>query len=154
MLHDLHITTVEPRAIAKIPLVIPRDQIQHVMGPGIQELMGAVGAQGIGPAGAWLCHHHRLAPDVWDFDIAVPVTGAVTPTGRVVAGALPGGRVARCVYEGPYEGLGEAWGEFQRWIAAQGLATADGLWEVYASGPETGGDPAHYRTELHQPLRG
>ena len=34
-----------------------------------------------------------------------------------------------------------------------GLTPADGLWERYLAGPETGPDPAQWRTELNQPLR-
>ena len=46
-------------------------------------------------------------------------------------GTLPAARVARTVYHGDYEGLGEAWGEFGEWIKAQGLKPAPDLWEVY-----------------------
>ena len=53
------------------------------MGPAIAELMQVVSSQGIGPAGPWLSHHLRMAPDVFDFEVAVPVLAPVTPTGRV-----------------------------------------------------------------------
>ena len=39
------------RETATIHLTIPRDQIQHVMGPAIGEVMQALAAQGIAPAG-------------------------------------------------------------------------------------------------------
>jgi len=43
-----------------IRFTIPRDKIQHVMGPGYQELMDTVVAQGIAPTGAWFTHHLRM----------------------------------------------------------------------------------------------
>ena len=61
-------------------------------------------------------------------------------------------RVVRTVYHGGYEGLGKAWGEFMDWISAQGLKTADDLWESYLVGPESGDDAAAYRTQLNRPL--
>jgi effector-binding domain-containing protein len=82
----------------------------------------------------------------------VPVDGPVKAAGRVTPGRLPATTVARTVYRGPYEGLGSAWGQFMAWIAAQGHTPAQDLWEVYAAGPESGPDPAAWRTELNRPL--
>ena len=41
---------------AVIRLTIPRDEIRNAMGPGHRELMAAVAAQGIAPAGPWFTH--------------------------------------------------------------------------------------------------
>jgi effector-binding domain-containing protein len=76
----------------------------------------------------------------------------VTPTGRVQAGERAPRKVARTIYHGGYEGLGEAWGEFMDWIEAQGLQPAEDLWEIYLVGPESGSDDSTYRTELNRPL--
>jgi len=94
------------------------------MGPGIAELLAAVAAQGIVPAGPWFTHHLRMDPATFDFEICVPVTAPVAASGRVKAGHLPATTVARTTYHGPYEGLGGAWGEFDAWIAANGHTRA------------------------------
>ena len=44
------------------------------MSPGYRELMAALAAQGIAPAGPWFTHHLRMDPDTFDFEIGVPVT--------------------------------------------------------------------------------
>ena len=61
-------------------------------------------------------------------------------------------RVARTVFHGPYEHLGEAWGEFMSWINANGHQPAEDLWECYLVGPESGLDSSQWRTELNRPL--
>lgn len=152
MLDQPQIVSVASQLAAVIPLTVPREQIRQVMMPGLQEILAAVAAQGIGPAGAWYTYHRRLDPEVFDFEIGVPVKSAVTPTGRVVPGQLPAARVAQTVYRGPYEGLPEAWGEFEAWIAAAGLAPRPDVWERYVAGPESSPDPATWRTELNHPL--
>lgn len=154
MIDHPHITQSAAQPAAVIHLTIPRDQIQHVMGPGITELMAVVTAQGIGPAGSWYSHHLRMDPDTFDFEIGVPVTAPVAPTGRVTAGELPAAKVARTIYHGGYEGLGDAWGEFGAWLEAEGLTPAPNLWEFYVTGPESGSDPTGWRTELNRPLVG
>ncbi len=154
MLDTPHITHSDARQAAVIHLTIPRADIVKVMGPGFAELTAAVAAQGIGPAGPFFAHHLAMHPDTFDFEIGVPVTGPVTPAGRVTAGMLPASRVARTVFHGNFDGLGAGWQAFQDWVAAQGHKAAPDLWEVYLKGPESDPDPSSWRTELNQPLLG
>ena len=152
MIEQPEITETRPQPAAVIHVTVPRDQIRDAMGPGYEEVMAAVNAQGIGPAGPWYTRHFRMDPEVFDFEIGVPISGAVEPVGRVVPGERPAARVVRTVYHGGYEGLPEAWGEFDAWIASAGLSPTGALWEIYTVGPESGDDPAQWRTELIRPL--
>ena len=146
------IATTPEQPTAVIHLTIPRAEIQKEMGPAHQELFSTLAAQGVAPTGPWFCHHLRMDPAVWDFEVGVPVSAPVLPAGRVAASRLPATRVARTVFHGGYEGLGAAWGEFGAWIEREGLKRAENLWEIYAAGPESGSDPAGWRTELNWPL--
>ena len=62
MLDTPHITQSATQLSAAIHLVIPRDEIQSVMGPGLSELMATIGAQGIKPTGPWFTHHLKMVP--------------------------------------------------------------------------------------------
>ena len=93
-----------------------------------------------------------MDPATFDFEVGVPVSAPVTPTGRVASSALPATRVARTVYRGSYEGLGAAWGELDAWVRREGLKPAGDLWEIYAAGPESGSEPSGWRTELNRPI--
>lgn len=154
MIETPQITQSDALQTAYIHLTIPRDEIQEVMGPGIGEVMAAIAAQGIAPAGPWFTHHLKMDPEIFDFEICVPVSSPVTPVGRVQAGQLPAAKVARTVFHGNYDGLGDAWGEFTDWIEAQGHKQAQDLWECYVKGPESSPNPADWRTELNRPLLG
>jgi effector-binding domain-containing protein len=152
MIDTPQITQSATQITAVIRLTIQREEIRNVMGPGIHELIAAVAAQGIAPAGPVFSHHLRMNPRIFDFEIGVAVTKPVSPAGRVQPGQLPATTVARTVYHGPYEGLGAAWGEFGAWIAANRHTPAPDLWECYVTGPESDPDPAKWRTELNRPL--
>jgi effector-binding domain-containing protein len=112
----------------------------------------ALEAQGIAPAGPWLTYRRRLDPNVFDFEIAVPVTRRVSPVGRVRPGSLAAATVARVVHRGGYEGLPAAWPELDAWIADQGDRPRGDFWERYVRGPETSADPATWETELNRVL--
>jgi len=152
MIDPPQIVTTDIQRTASIRLTLPRAEIRNVMGPGIGELMDVLDAQNIAPVGPWFTHHMRMEPDIFDFEICVPVAAQVAPMGRVLPGQLPATTMAQTTYHGPYEGLGAAWGEFDAWIAANGLTPASDLWECYAVGPESDPNPAHWQTQLNRPL--
>ena len=152
MIDTPHLTQSDERLTAMIHLVVPRSEIQHVMGPAIQEVYAAIGAQGLQPAGPWFTYHARRPGETFDLEISVPIASPIAPVGRVKPGKLRAAKVARTVYHGPYEGLGDGWGEFMDWLEANGHKEAEDLWECYLVGPETSSNPADWRTELNRPL--
>ena len=68
------------------------------MGPAITEVYSTLAAQDIKPSGACFIHHTHRPRDVLDFDVCF--------------------RVAHTVYHGNYDKLGDAWGEFIKWVEA------------------------------------
>ena len=152
MIDPPKILQIAAQPTAMIHITVPMSEIRNVMGPGLQELMAGLRAQGVAPAGPWLTHHRKTPSDIFDFELSVPVKSPVTPTGRVANGMLPAATVARTIYHGPYEGLPAAWQEFQAWIAAQGRKSAPTLWETYLVDPSSSPDPAAWQTELTRPL--
>lgn len=154
MIDEPEVTQTSARPAAVIHLSIARAEMPKVMGPAIGEVLAAVRAQGIGPAGALFAHHLKMTPETFDFELGFPVTGPVVAVGRVFASELPAAKVARTVYQGPYEGLSTAWGEFMQWIEAHGHTPAADFWETYLVGPESGPDSSRWRTEFTRPLVG
>ena len=154
MIETPQITQTVAQRYACLHLTVPAAEIRQAMGPGLREVHGALAAQGFSSAGPWFTHHFKRPGDFFDFEICVPLDAATpfVPEGRVQPGAWPSMRVVRTVYHGAYEGLGAAWGEFEQWIAAQGLNEAQDLWEVYRVNPDSGKGPGDWRTELNRPL--
>jgi effector-binding domain-containing protein len=152
MLDQPRILQTDPQLTALIHLTIPREEIRDVMGPGLSELMATIAAQNVAAAGPWFNHHRKMDPEIFDFEISVPVASEIVAAGRVQPSVLPAATVARTIYRGPYEDLGDAWSEFTDWIIAQGHEPAPNLWECYVAGPESNDDPATWQTELNRPL--
>lgn len=144
------IVTSEEVQYAAIRVVATWQEMREVMGPTRQEVYDAVAAQGIEPAGSWFTHHFRAPTDSLEFEICVPVSKPVVAAGRVYPAVWKATRLARTVYVGGYEGLGDAWGTFIDWIAAQGHKASGELWERYVVQTDT--DPAACRTELSKEL--
>ena len=152
MLDTPQIAQTAAQPVAVLHLTIPRREIQNVMGPGYQEVMDALAAQGVAPNGPWFTHHFSMSPDTFDFEIGVPVAAPIAVAGRVRPGELPAATVARTVLSGGYENLPDAWEAFGAWIEASGHTPESDLWERYVIGPESSQNHADWRTELNSPL--
>lgn len=148
------IVQTEARPAATVRLVVSRGEVSQAMDAAIHEVLQALAAQHVPPAGPLFAHHARIEPEVFVFDVGFPVRTAITPAGRVENTTVPAARAARTVYTGPYEGLAAAWGEFMQWVCAQGHTPGPDAWEVYAYGTERTQDASRYRTELFRPLVG
>ena len=141
---------VQPTAM--IYLKVPRDNMEHVMGPAIQEVYQALLAQEIRPRGSWFTHHIKMDPAIFEFEVCVPINERLEPIGRVVPGLRRAATVAQTTYHGGYEGLGDAWEAFMAWIQTNGKVPAPDLWECYVLGPDSSPDPINWQTQLIRPL--
>jgi effector-binding domain-containing protein len=153
MISTPQILQTEAQAAAVIHITTPRNEMMKVFGPAVGELMSALAAQGVEPIGAVFAHHLKMSPGIFDFELGVRVSAPVQTAGRVKPGQLPAVKVARTIYSGPYEGLPNAWGEFDAWMKANDHEQAENLWELYSVGPQSLPDPALWRTELNRPLK-
>jgi effector-binding domain-containing protein len=78
-----------------------------------------------------------------------PVSTPVEPAGDVVPSTLPGGRAVEAVHIGPYDTMGETYGQPEQWMVGQRLVPGKVVWESYLSDPEREPDPATWRTVVH-----
>ena len=93
-----------------------------------------------------------MSPGAFEFEVGFTTAAPVTPAGRVKPGHWPASRAAHAVYQGPYDGLPAAWGEFDAWVKVNGIVPAEDLWEHYVIGPHASPDPNTWRTELYRPM--
>lgn len=67
--------------------------------------------------------------------------------------SLPGGRIARLIHLGAFDGLGTSWEQLVAWVYEHGMQPGEVFWEVYLTEPAPDMDPAELRTELNLPIR-
>ena len=152
-------TTNEPDLVdvdavttAVIATVVEMSHMSAFFDRAFSAVARVLGSQGIDPVGSAFALHRRPVTDTADLEVGFPTDRAVTADGDVRAILLPGGRVARLVHHGAFDGLPGAWERLESWIAEQGLTPGDTMWEVYVTEPSPDMDPADLRTELNWPV--
>lgn len=154
MITTPEIITTTALPTATIHLVIPAMEMGRHMDPAIQEVIKVITDQGASITGPMFSYHHRRPSDTFDFEIGFPVSQPVKEQMRVKNSSLPAGKVVRVVHEGPYEQLGEAWGELQRWVRERKLPESGRFFERYLNNPDEVKDPKDYLTELNWVIGG
>ncbi len=149
MITPPEVITTKELITAAIPLVIPGRDMPKYMDPAIEEIIKTLKDQGIAITGPMFSYHHRRPSDTFDFEIGFPVSKPIKPEGRVVNSKLPAVKVVRSVYQGPYEGLAQAWPALQNWVRSNGHGETGKFWESYLNNPDEVKDPKEYRTELN-----
>lgn len=149
---DPAVVTIEPADTAVVRAVVPMTELAGFFDRTFGVLPGAIAKQGATIAGPAFALYHGAPGDKADLEVGFPTDRAIEPDGDVVASTLPGGRIARVVHAGGYDGLGGTWERLAGWMAEQGLAPGHVLWEVYVTEPSPDMNPDDLRTELNWPV--
>jgi effector-binding domain-containing protein len=149
---EVALKKIPTQAVASVRDVIPTfSDLGQLFG----EAFGYLGQHRITPAGPpiGIYHDHEFREQDVDIEVAVPVTGAVPEGERVKRRELPAVEEMACtVHEGSYETVGATYGQLMAWIEANGYRMCGPVREVYVRGPESGGDPSTYVTEIQLPV--
>ena len=85
-------------------------------------------------------------------EAAIPIEGVLPAGIPVQARELPGGDMACAVYQGPYEGISEAYHAIMAWLEPNGYRIAGQVRENYLRGSGDTNDPSQYVTEIQVPV--
>ena len=146
------VVTLEPTTAAVVRGTVTPEEITDFFDRSFAVLWEAVAAQGVSPTGPAFGLYRGVPDETIDLAVGFPTDRPIEQDGSAEAGELPGGRVARVVHAGGFDGLGEAWQRLGAWIAEQGLTPSETYWEVYITEPSPDMDPADLRTELNWPV--
>ena len=149
---EIRITQHDVQPTAGVRERVPMTQLTEFFGRAFEQTMAVLQAQGIAPAGPPFGKYYGMPTETVDVEAGIPVATPVTPSGAVIAGMLPGGRVVEATHVGPYDTMEATYGEVQQYLAQSGLTPGDVMWESYLSDPELETDPATWRTQICWPV--
>ncbi|MFF0473947.1 GyrI-like domain-containing protein [Streptomyces sp. NPDC004284] len=141
-----------PQTTAVVRGVVPLGELRTFFDEAFGALGRVLQRQQVPPRSAAFGLSHGAPGEALDLEVGFVTGREVNAEDGVVAGELPGGRVARVTHHGGFDGLGEAWERLGAWIGAQGLRGGEDRWEVYVTRPTPDMDPRDLRTELNWPI--
>jgi len=151
---DLQVNTkkIEKQKVASLRRTIPTYKDICVL---FDELCGYLvekKAKWIGPPLA-IYHDIEYKENDVDVELAVPITGDLEVTGRIMVRELEGiDQVVCVIHKGPYETFNQTYGFMMKWLEKSTWEMNGPNREVYLHGPDQSKDPTTYITELQFPV--
>ena len=148
------LVTVEPAITAVVRGTVSPDELRDFFDRSFAVLGAALTNQQVSATGAAFSRFSgEYDEEPIDLEVGFPTDRPIDADGSAEAGELPGGRVARLVHSGSFDGLTDAWQRLADWIGAADLTPGDDRWEVYLTEPSPEMDPSALRTELNWSIR-
>ncbi|MCW5880337.1 MAG: GyrI-like domain-containing protein [Anaerolineae bacterium] len=118
-----------------VRLRLPVQDLGATMGrvyPAIAQYLAELGEP---MAGAPFAAYYNMDMADLDTEIGIPVARLLPGRDDIMPGEMPAGRVARCVYTGPYSGLRPAYDALGAFCAEQGVTPTGVAYEIYIDDP-------------------
>jgi len=98
----------------------------------IAQYLGELGEQPIGPPFA---AYYNMDMDNLDVEFGFPVARPLPGTNEIKASDIQGGRVATCLYIGPYSDIEPAYNALIKWMEDNGYESTGVAYELYLNDP-------------------
>ena len=125
--------------------------LPQVLGQAYGKIMQYMGELGETPGGAPFVAYYNMDMQDLDMEIGFPVLSALPGRAEVLAGQIPAGKAASCLYTGPYPKIASAYNDLSAWMAGEGLHPTGVAYEFYLNDPQHT-PPAELQTLILFPL--
>jgi AraC family transcriptional regulator len=154
--HEITTQTTDAMPVLFQSHRVDRDDVGGVLAQCLPAVFGYVMEQGLAPAGHPFVRYRSFGAAMVEIDAGIPLVEAPAAAppedSGIVQGELPASLVATTTHRGPYEGLGDAYRDLERWIEASAYEPAGAPWEVYLTDPGEVPDPADWLTAVSWPI--
>jgi effector-binding domain-containing protein len=115
----------------------------------IAQYLGELGEQPVGPP---FTAYYNMDMQNLDVEIGFPVSGRLPGKDDISASEIQGGKVATCLYTGPYSEIEPAYNALSQWMKDNGYEATGVAYEMYLNDPEQTA-PQELQTQIVFPLK-
>jgi effector-binding domain-containing protein len=127
--------------------------LSQAIGSAYGKIMPYLNQLGEQPGGVPFVAYFNMDMQDLDIEIGFPVSHELPGQGEVLAGTIPAGKAATCVYVGPYEGMKEVYAGLDQWMKENQCQPTGVVYEFYYNSPMDT-PPDQLKTEIVFPLVG
>jgi effector-binding domain-containing protein len=140
--------------IMSIRMKTSLQELPNVLGKAFGDVAMAIGEQGQQPRGPPFVEYYNLDTQNMDIEVGFPVAKKLQAKGDVKPGEMPAGKVATCIYTGPYgEGMRPAYEALTKCVEEKGEVPTGVAIEIYYNSPMDT-PPEKLQTQIVFPLKG
>ena len=126
--------------------------LPQVLGVSLGAIAQYLGSVGENPAGAPFVAYYNMDMQNLDIEIGFPVSRPLAGEGNIQPSQVFGGKLATCLYVGPYSDVGPAYDALTKFVNDKGLESTGVAYEFYLNDPQTV-QPSELQTQIYFPLK-
>lgn len=136
MSNDCELIHTGPQPVVKIRTHTPVEGLPQSLGRAFAALEAYLGEIAEPPAGPPFVAYYNQDMQNLEIEIGFPVENPGAGRDDVLAGEIPAGRYAACLYSGPYYGLQSAYHALTAWVSEHGYQPSGVSYEYYLNDPD------------------
>jgi effector-binding domain-containing protein len=126
--------------------------LPQVLGASFGTIAQYLGSLGETPAGAPFVAYYNMDMQNLDIEIGFPVPHPLTGEGNIRPNQIFGGKLATCLYIGPYSDVGPAYDALTKFVNDTEIESTGVAYEFYLNDPQTV-QPSELQTQIYFPLK-
>ncbi len=127
-------------------------ELPQLLGASFGAIAQYLGGLGENPAGAPFVGYYNMDMQNLDIEIGFPVSRPLAGQGNIQPSQVFGGKVATCLYVGPYSDVGPAYEALTQFVKDKGFEASGVAYEFYLNDPQTV-QPSALQTQIYFTLK-
>jgi effector-binding domain-containing protein len=149
MTYEIVAADLQEQQVACVHGRILHAELPAFLAAAYSKVPAASAQQGLRLSGPPYARYRFEKDGILDVEAGFPISGAMSRTGDVGPGTLPGGHVLTTVHVGAYDEAGDAYDALEAHLSENGYESAGAAWGCYLDGP----DVPEPRTKVYKPVR-
>jgi effector-binding domain-containing protein len=121
--------------------------LPHVLGSAYRAIAQYLGELGEQPVGPPFAAYYNMDMQDLDVEAGFPVSKELAARDDIKPGEIPSGKIATCLYTGPYSDIEPAYKELFQWIEDNGYEATGVAYEMYLNDPAQT-PPEEWKTQV------
>ena len=152
MSYNCELVEQSPQPTLSIRTTTSIKNLPQELGKAYQAIGQYLGQLGEQPTGAPYAAYFNFDMNNIDVEIGFPISKSLPDKEGIKATALPGGKIARCLYTGPYKEIEPAYNALTAWVKENGYEATGVAYEFYLNDPGEV-SPSELMTQVVFPLK-
>jgi effector-binding domain-containing protein len=135
MTYNCELLEQDPQPTLSITTRTSVKELPQELGKAYGAIGQYLGQLGEPPAGAAYAAYFDFNMDDFEIEIGFPVTKQLPEKDMIKNTEIPGGKLAQCLYTGPYNKIEPAYNALTEWIKENGYEATGVAYEFYLNDP-------------------
>jgi effector-binding domain-containing protein len=136
MSYEFQLTCEQAQPVLSIRTRTSAGNLPQELGKVYEAVYKYISEIGAKPLDSVFTAYYNMDMEDLDIEAGVTVSEAVEGRGEILSSEIPAGKMASCMYKGPYSGMGPVYDGMNKWMSENGHTPTGICYEFYYNSPQ------------------